>query len=222
MFLKDLVVHVTTHYSKENEVTMEAMHLCDLFLKLLGKYKTPVTKKIVIVLIEKDVESLNGFKIYKHIPYKPYDIIEYYCDFSFDDYFQMSDDKKKKLIWELLYKSVLHIGKELNWDTRVVKLAYLKGLELNLTNHSFLCQQKKSPDKKYLIDVEAHFDIDRIVVDYKLFDVNGVVVKNGEVLNLGASWGYYHLPYATFKWDDDNSFSLVNSREKEIIKTIEL
>lgn len=194
MILKDIEIHGFTPYSRETEITLESNHLCELFLTLLKKYSTPSTAKVVITLVEPEIIQQNGFLIKRDFASVLLDIIEYNKDFVYSEYYNLSASQKKKIIWKLIYDSMVNIGKQLNWDITLLEIAYKRGIELNYKNITTVFEGKKSPTNYDNYKIIADFEINEVTLYLIFYDKSGKECHRIEIAKRDTSWGYYNLP----------------------------
>ena len=131
MILRDIEIH-TYNPSIKHYFNQETFHLCDLYLRLLNKYKTPETGKVVIRFEE--VGKNQYPKKERNTTLPLIDIVEYYLDFDFKNYEKSNIEQKKKILWETICYSIQDIASQLNWSKEELKGIEKKGNELNLKN----------------------------------------------------------------------------------------
>ncbi|HLP19692.1 MAG TPA: hypothetical protein VK174_05295 [Chitinophagales bacterium] len=210
MILKD--IEVGRLNTKEPHVVpfTDPMHLCDFFIRLLGKYDSGKANKIVITLIEPDLKELNSYPIERNRPVCPVNVIMFYRDFNFAHYDQSNSvTEKKNLLWNELFFCMLLCCKAFDWDENSIIRTYEKGLELKLINDYFFSKCKISPNRKYQCRVLCRFDLDSFQCFAVFYDAKGDELDRQLLLKESPSFGWYEAHnFSSVKWITSNQIAL--------------
>lgn len=214
MILTDL--EITTHQPFIRDIcNQEVFHLCHLFIRNMGKYQTPGTGKMVIIL-EKE-----GVDLYMHKErdraVQLINIVEYYTDFDYRAYEQKEIAEKKIVLWNLIFNSIKNAGNQLGWELAPIEKAYLAGIETNLKNYFTPFKSVASKDKQLFATILVHFDFYSFKVFVQISNENGVIVHEKKIIDRQPSWGWYSFwEYKFAKWNsaDEFTFGIRNSKEE--------
>lgn len=205
MILTDL--EITSHQPFIRDIcNRETFHLCHLFLKQLGKFKTPKTGKHVIIL-EQEGADLHVAKK-RDFAYELLGLNEYYTNFDYRTYEESDIQTKKKVIWNTIYSSLMITGKQLGWNIAMIDAAFKAGLALHLENRFTHIESLASKDKSLFASIIAHFDFYSFKAYLVVKDKSQATIFEKKIMDRQPNWGWYDFPnYKFAKWTGPREFT---------------
>lgn len=205
MILRDL--EITSNQPLIRDICNgETFHLCDLFIRQLGKFNTPKTGKHVIIL-EKEDEDLH-FAKERDVAHEYSGINEYYTNFDCRKYEESDIAAKKTIIWNIIYNSLMNTGKQLGWDISAIENAYKAGMAAHLENRFTHIESLASKDKSKFVSIIAHFDFYSFKAYLIITDKSHTRIAEKKILDRQPHWGAYDFPnYKFAKWTGENEFT---------------
>ncbi|MBS1686350.1 MAG: hypothetical protein JSS76_16535 [Bacteroidetes bacterium] len=222
MYLKDIEIGRISNVEPFALPFPEAFHLCDLFLRLLGKYDSGKAGKVVINLVDRSLVTLNGFTINQDRPERLLNITTIHHPFPFEIYDSSPVDIKKQMIWEALYRSLVLCSQAFSWNTEPLKNTYEKGLVLQLRNEYFFGNIKYVRNGKIGAIILNVFDLFSFQSFAVFYDATGGEIKRMKIMEELASFGWYEARFfKKTKWISITEFALIDKYNKEWVSTIE-
>lgn len=217
MILRDLEIHF--HNPSLNDYfNGEIYHLCDLLIRILDKYKTPNTGKIIIILEEegKDIHMVKERKK----PYEIADIIEYFLDFDFQTYEQSNIQNKKRILWNTICDSIKDIAEKLEWSINEIEEAKILGINLKLENCFIQIKSKYSKNRMFKAQVKSHFDFYSFKSFLEVYNKEDKLVLSKKILERCPNFGWYNSKaFSIGKWVNnvEYKFGRKDGREEVLI-----
>lgn len=182
---------------------LETRCMVDMFLRLLGKFKTKNCSKILIDCVEKSPEiecpcykgSVEGIGL-----------VEYELDYK--DFFAKDNYEKKKIVIKIIKECLYAIVEEQQLDLSNLDSVFNKIEELEYTNFWVLGKKVKSPNKLYTAELYIEHNIESIdffaVVRNKQDEI---VEKKLIVTELPSRW-MYNQYLGKLAWASDTEINL--------------
>lgn len=112
----------------EKSFTSSYIHLSLFFRILLKGYKIKKYKKVVIKLIEQEVETINNVEIKRELVTDLGEVVEIWKDLRMGEFMKKALFERKNIIWNYIKDSLIRISEEYNIDTRQIEEAYRIGI----------------------------------------------------------------------------------------------
>jgi len=143
------------------------------------------------------------------------DICTVQVELNIEQYFQLSQVDKKKLILKLLKKGIDEIINEKGWNKQPFESAYQKVIDCNYINKRIWKQPKKSPNRKYIAEVFCEHDIDKFEISIIVKSNTGEVIKREKLITERPNEWAFTKQFGNLKWISSNEVILVNKNESK-------
>lgn len=188
MILQDIEIHFHNPSLKEF-FNGETFHLCDFLLRILGKYKTPNTRKIILIFEEigKDIHVAKE----RNKPFVLADTIEYFLNFDFQNYERSNIEKKKAILWDSICDAIKDIATKLQWSVNEIKQAKTTGINLKLENSFIHIKSKYSKNRIYKAQIKSHFDFYSFKSFLEIYNKEDELIISKKILERNPNFGWY-------------------------------
>ncbi|MBM7837083.1 hypothetical protein JOC54_000314 [Alkalihalobacillus xiaoxiensis] len=187
--------------------------ITDLFEECLGTFKTNNCRQLNFILGEyshsRIDEENNGF-------------YEVEVPFNKEVFLELSEVEQKKILAKTLIESMLFVSELKNWDSFMIKQAYLKMKERNFKNEFYVFKNKRNMDQSLLASVFCEYELYAffIWIEIRKNDKNKTLIKR-ELIHktLPIEYEFSRL-MKELKWINNNEIALYIDSHKENYQSI--
>jgi len=179
--------------------------IASLFEFHFEKFKTEKCWKVLVEC----VETISDERVIGE------DICTVQVELNIEQYFQLSQVEKKKLILKLLKKGIDKITNEKGWNKQPFESAYQKVIDCNYINKRIWKQPKKSPNRKHIAEVFCEHDIDKFEISIIVKSDTGEEIKREKLITERPNEWAFTKHFGKLKWISSNEVTLVNKNESK-------
>ncbi|WP_143316934.1 hypothetical protein [Clostridium sp. HBUAS56017] len=182
---------------------LESRCMIDMFLRLLGKYKTKSCSKIVIDCVEKAPNT--EYPCYRG-SVMGVGVIHY--EFDYKEFFAKSEYEKKQVVLEIIKKSFYSIEKEEELELAVLEDVFHKIEELGYNNFWVFGKAVKSPNKLYTAELYIEHKIQEIDFFAVVRNKQGEIVEKKLIVSEKPNRWMYGQYLCKLVWASDTEIHL--------------
>jgi hypothetical protein len=178
----------------------ESMSICELFMRLIGKYYPPEDAwKFIVNCVKEpyDLRILNEGNV-----------VELQLAFDYTGFVDLSDYEKKKVIASTIMKAVSRLSAEACWDRKPFDDAYKKIIDLDYRNEYFYKERFNNRTRRYNVSMLCVHDVKEMNMFLILKDKKGAEIVTKQIAHTSPRELDYYKYLGKLKWESDTIVNL--------------